>query len=530
MRQHTDAFPFYIEEMKYLLATWLLLSCLIPANCQELSLNYHVTDLRVDQASQIIRLSDGYLMLCRYTCPDFPSPATCLALIKLDDDFAVVWAHTYNGSPWEELDPSSTNSLVVTNDTIYVANHILIGNHKDLRLMAFDIEGYLLYQQDIEMPQGSQIDLAGMYLSGENLAVYGSIRRQQDDKIFVKLINKNFTLLTEGEYGDPSINKLFSYAIPQPSGEHLLAYSESSTAIHNSMIIHRLDANLTSVYTETVFDDYEDFVYHTTVVESTLDDGFLLGWMKDLTTPSWSDTFPYALAVYKFDTLLNLEWEYVSADLFQRMLHELIELPSGNILGVGLTHHFTRLSTDGRLFDGFCFLLSPTGEVLWERSIKDARNTIHGSFIGGLQHDDKFVLVGGLDKFNPLEEPFLNDPDIWLVTLDENGCWNGNCNDVIEILNDTLSVNTRTFEPPSVSLTAYPNPVQNTLTIETDRSVDLPSSLIEVVDVSGKIVFSHQPRALKCTLNLAGLPQGSYWVRQRIDGAYTLPKKIIIQH
>lgn len=266
-------------------------------------------------------------------------------------------------------------------------------------------------------------------------------------------------------------------------------------------------------------------------IYETNDKGFMLAWQKDLIF-SLSDTFPFPSAIYKLDSLANVEWEYVFAHKAAKQHISTVKVSGGKMLGIGATDYW-RVNNiyPERWADGWCFLIDTEGNLLWERSIADIRDSYGGRLWHGLETDNGFVFVGDIDKDNPTGVPFLNDPEVWFLTLDENGCWNGNCNQYIVITGDTTSI-TDTGEPEKASneIKAYPNPTDGILTIECEncRGQEMPRT-VQVFDSNGRKIMETSLYAPKSIINLTHLDNGVYIINiLSSSGQYFTSKKIVV--
>jgi Secretion system C-terminal sorting domain len=76
----------------------------------------------------------------------------------------------------------------------------------------------------------------------------------------------------------------------------------------------------------------------------------------------------------------------------------------------------------------------------------------------------------------------------------------------------------------------YPNPTYGILTIETTDMNSKSTRVVEVSDMSGKIILKHPLFAAKSLINLSHLENGVYLVTQFIDKKRGEPKKVIIHH
>ncbi len=179
------------------------------------------------------------------------------------------------------------------------------------------------------------------------------------------------------------------------------------------------------------------------------------------------------------------------------------------------------------------FLMNPQGELLWERTIADIRNSDGGRFWHGQSTTKGFAFIGDIDLFNPTGVPFLNDPDLWFVTLDENGCWNDNCHERIVITGNATSTTTdsvvtsTTVNHQAMEIKLYPNPTNGILIIES--GVKKPR-LVRIHNAIGETISEFSLNAPKSTINLSHLDAGVYWISQIVDRQTIRTSKIIIKH
>jgi hypothetical protein len=291
----------------------------------------------------------------------------------------------------------------------------------------------------------------------------------------------------------------------------------------------RLDEEFNEVFSKKMLQSGE-FLKAVNIVE-TPDMGYMLTWQKDLSF-SLLDTFPYPTAIYKLDSLANVEWEYVFAHNSSKDHISTIKASNDRLFVVGATDYFTtRYIYTERWLDGWCFMIDMEGNLQWERSITDIRNSFGCSIRHGLETDDGFLLVGDIDVKTPAGVPFLNQ-DVWFLTLDENGCWNGNCNEYVIITSDSTSI-TDASEPklePS-GTDAYPNPTAGILTFEYRQLPGTATSReVQVFDSNGKKVLECRLYAPKSTINLSHLPDGVYFMTHSAEGKLIETQKIQVHH
>jgi type IX secretion system substrate protein len=116
--------------------------------------------------------------------------------------------------------------------------------------------------------------------------------------------------------------------------------------------------------------------------------------------------------------------------------------------------------------------------------------------------------------------------------LDENGCWNGNCEKYIVITGDTTSItDTKETKAATGEIVAYPNPTSGILTVECeDCNAQEAQRAVQVFDSNGKKVMEINLFAPKSTINLTHLADGVYFVSHLTAGQPIETQKVIVHH
>lgn len=141
-------------------------------------------------------------------------------------------------------------------------------------------------------------------------------------------------------------------------------------------------------------------------------------------------------------------------------------------------------------------------ELLWEK-----RYTSHKKMkrLNGLNftfdEDGNLHIVGFIDP----DFPNTEKKDFWLFSVDADGCFNGDCSDVID-LDDLVNLE----EGVSIvdEAVAYPNPVRDVLFLK-----NIPSQThVKVMDVMGQVIYE-TPYNSPQGLNLEYLASGVYFIK-----------------
>jgi Secretion system C-terminal sorting domain len=108
---------------------------------------------------------------------------------------------------------------------------------------------------------------------------------------------------------------------------------------------------------------------------------------------------------------------------------------------------------------GFLQKHDPTGKLLWIKYYKLQNPTKLQTFESFDFLDNGNIIVMGQLERNTIWH-------VWLLTLDNNGCFNGDCKETI-LIPETI-VSTKQVSEPITSLELWPNPATNMIYLQTD--------------------------------------------------------------
>lgn len=505
----------------------MIILAFIPAFGQELSLHIPVEpNTRNDVGQQVVALDDGFLVVGTTFCHEPTSYDVCFILLRLDGQGNKLWSKIFDGSPDTNLDMNGW-TLVLHEDTVYVVCEVWKTDHKEIRLMSFDLDGNLLNQQDLAIPYTSQLWARGLVLHEDRLLLYGEVG-DNGNRVFIEVLDFQFNILEEHFIGDPSLDKRFMELNILQDGGYVLAYGEGIILPQVAVVITKLDEGFNEIFSKKILQGREPLT--SVNIYETEDKGFMLAWHEDLSF-SLSDTFPFPTTIYKLDSMANVEWEYMFAHRSAKQHSRILKTADGKLFGIGNTDYYGSNGYPTWESAGWCFLIDIQGNLLWERSIADIRDSEWARFWYGLETDNGFVLVGDIAQTNPTGVPFLLDGEVWFLTLDKNGCWNGNCNEYIVITGDTTSItDTKEAKAATGEMVAYPNPTDGVLMIECKSYNVHAQRTAGVFDINGRKVMDINLYAPKSTINLSHLGNGVYFVTHIIDGKPAGTQKIIVHH
>jgi len=339
------------------------------------------------------------------------------------------------------------------------------------------------------------------------------------------ILGENFEIKEKKLLSNQQINRM---ALSVTRDSTLLIILSKLKSIQDREIIlqeYDLDLNLLKAHV------YDKDVNNSSLPNAykTEDGGYICSWAVDYESrtgkPFFSDTFPYPPTIIKFDSTFQFEWEYFFIERnYNTEVLSFKDLGNGRYLGSGRTWEFELFDTlINGLADapgGYAFLITEDGEVEWRRYITDLRsNRFNGFFWDGCAIPGGYAFGGKIDTLKEVADPFLNDPASWVVTLDSNGCWNGNCNDHIIIINDdsstTIEMDTMTTAVPQqpipnrAEIKAYPNPSSGIVNVEFSQAA---VRSLHIMSSDGNVLREIQTRGSKAILHIGGYPPGLYLI------------------
>jgi len=234
--------------------------------------------------------------------------------------------------------------------------------------------------------------------------------------------------------------------------------------------------------------------------------------------------------VYKFDENYNFEWEY-------HFLHHTFK--QGSTFEAVNDTLFLGCGDSGFIdFDsnGWVFLIDINGNIIWEHLILDRRlNDFGGYFADGVKTHDGYAMLGGGRIDGEPNSQWGDDPIAWLINLDENGCFNEECNTYIVIENDStyfsfnLDFTTEIIpEIPYQASKIYPNPSNGIINIEHQNN---NFKHIQIINMQGKSIFENSTLYCKINNNVRGISKGMYVISIKDEQGKIISRgKMMVQY
>ena len=360
--------------------------------------------------------------------------------------------------------------------------------------------------------------------------------------IWLLHLDHRFNVLQERFPFIPDRHIYFPYIAQSPTGGYMLGVS-GSQPLDVLYFLVRIDDRMNVLW-------HRDFKY-TAIVQG----GMAIAALHNhyVVAPRYEvpDSFPIPPFIFDrvfpvlsyVDSLGTVEWEHVFVDTFSPFIAFLQVVDDGKILGMGRRDYYGPYDTtdlegglkipNTRLYHKWVFKADTFGNILWQKTIADTAFDRRITIWDGIDTEEGYIFVGSADKTNPTGKPFLNDTDIWWLTLDKDGCWNGNCWSNIVIVNDStaLYVDERRWrrlisefldteevetgtEEDVAQAKIYPNPTTDGIRIEWPQEVAFRGEKrLHIYDTQGTEVLRLSLQSSKRSfIHLNSFPPGPYLI------------------
>ncbi len=223
----------------------------------------------------------------------------------------------------------------------------------------------------------------------------------------------------------------------------------------------------------------------------------------------------------------ELVWDYLLPDEWYRRvdLTNLAVAEDGDILASGSYRRSDREA-------GIIFRLSPEGDLRWIKlyEIPDAERWMDISFADVNQLDeDRLVVVGHVtvtETLDPIDGNYYPNQNTLVMTVDNDGCYNGDCSDIIQLDIDDLIITSTSDVPPVIEaagLSLSPNPTTGITRLE-----EAVTGSYTVYGLGGEVLLTGT-LAHSDEINLSGLPAGqvAVWVHDAIKEVVRIASVVI---
>lgn len=523
----------------YLLC-FILLSCsLISNSVAGQTTFYRSIDVAgtPEYGTQLENFGDGFAIVSLQTCP-YPPGAACTVWQLYDALGQEIFTKEFSNNEFSVL-PSSAGSYFALDSL----NHYLVlsvyspTTDLDVGLIKFDpLTGDSIFTRIYEEEffdigeklikaddQNNLLLLGGRVLPGENRFTPWLIKITLEGNI----IWERDLYHIEGSYQHLDHLRL-------PSNDYLVTYAMCpSPALCNRrppyrFFATRLDTAGQEVWTRELPAASRDGWGGDNADLLLMDDSSIVfNWVQDLEIP-WVDTFSYpplirwinedgdSLRQYDFD---NERFRYIKG---------MTKAANGDIIAAG----FVELNDLDLGTGGWVFRMSPQGELRWQRYIADVRFPFNQHYFKDVVEapDGGIVLTGLLQDSFPNYEPFINNPNIWLVKLDSTGCLEPDCG-LFQIMGTTVVDTDQPVElPTEATLHLFPNPAKGFFQLRWLEDGPSPYPLaVEVFGTNGQRILQQTLSASPAIIDCAQWPPGIYIVRARSREGKVLLGKVVVE-
>ena len=204
-------------------------------------------------------------------------------------------------------------------------------------------------------------------------------------------------------------------------------------------------------------------------------------------------------------------WEYDFSEEWDRdiELTNLSVAANGDILASGRYDHPSRDAA-------MAFRLSPDGELLWIKlyNLPNSRSWMQCSFGDINQMDENRLIVAGrvivTQTRDPTDGQLYPNRNTLIMTIDNDGCYNGDCSDIIDLnMEDLILTSIEDIMVEQVDrMLVYPNPAQDRLYISGHQ--DLNDRAYSIYNSLGALM--HQG-LLNESIDISSLSKGIYMLR-----------------
>ena len=444
-------------------------------------------------------------------------------ILRLDTSGNILWQKTYGGSDNETL-----YTLLQTTDGGFILGGFSFSNISgektedaygfgDFWALKLDSSGSIEWQKTIGgsgqdgITSIVETDDGGYVLVGDSASPISGNRTADQiglhDILLVKL-DATGAIEWQNSFGSGSETRFSTLEKTNDGGFIISATKFGITSTHEGFLIIKIDASGNQLWEKIIQGNKHDWIPKT---KQTSDGGYIVAGLSDSdavadkTENAINGSFDYW--VLKLDENGTIIWQNtIGGDASEGNVNALSQCEDGGYLIQGYSS--SNISADktenSNGSSDFWFVkLNDVGLIEWQ-------NTIGGAGIenGGnaIQTSDGDFLTGGSSNSNISGDKTENSrggEDYWIIKH-----------------NSTLGIQENTF---ANAITIYPNPVKNTLQINTqDQIIDK----VKIYSVLGSLVKNLDIDTASPTVDVANLASGVYYL-QLYSGKKVALKKFV---
>lgn len=462
----------------------------------------------------------GYTITTGSLCYGFEP---CFAIVRTDTLGNLLWRKNYNFYP-NELEVGSKNSVIQTAD----GNLLIGGNFKNVSteektiwLMKLTTEGDSLWRQDYQVLGNLTAIFILEKMNGNILmTTTGFIENPNStsDDVIISLIetDEDGNLIWSKDYKEPFRTRNDGRIHELSDGNLLMGYNSRRFGWSEVLMTFSKFTPEGETIWNREYDKSDGLVqsqvlpdgrYWIGGVGAEIVGGGIPPVRIFSTITDTSGVVEFSTTIYEGD---------VWADIFNTRLDA-----DGNLLV-----HGEQWREEADTWVPWLFKMTPEGEILWERFFGIQDNAIGAPFF---MEDIHFTpsgdIAASLTYVQPGPAPWLESSKAGLLILDNEGCFNGDCN-AFQFL--VTNINEPELPKRERIIQLVENPVQDQLRIEWDQPI---SGEFRLVNLNSQIcktaTVSVNEQSAEISVN--DLDNGFYILFLLSDGVVADHKKVLVQ-
>ena len=333
-------------------------------------------------------------------------------------------------------------------------------------------------------------------------------------------VNETFFPELSGGYGLVAQDDLIA-----TSDGYLVGTEDNGSLLSLTGLVTKFDS-LGQVVWQTVFPPEDQQINSWTDIQvAELGNGIIAAnWQKNM-EPEVPEYTPAMLTINGLSSETGeVVWSYpfIRQRFALSFVHNLMAAENGDLIGMGRIDELPEPNPlpkpDWLLHIGWIFRMSADGELKWQRYIYDDRSPLYyPSYFNNATElpNGDLAFVGVYEDTFPNQDPYINDPNVWLVRTDSNGCLTPNCGD-LQIVTDT-GIITSTWEEflsvrKDMPFRVFPNPAAEAWNVEWPHGTN--AQLI-LYNMQGQALRQEELQPGTNRISTLNLPPGLYVMQVR---------------
>ncbi len=452
---------------------------------------------------------------------DIPSEFCC-AMIRVNKAGEVIWKNLMEFETNNYSRPGGVRSLLIQNDSAVVSGLVKKHDTLFLRLFIINSNGGLLSQKDYYFPFFNWN--CGILKIQNGYLIYNILRDTLNPKnVFQVLkLDNEFKIVKELKFGNPKRVGRNGAGVVLADQSVLLSFDEFSLdGLTSDVYVVKLDKDLSLAWEKEIITLPTDVFQSTPIIQQESDSSIYLAYIKSF--KKYFDTFNINITIYKFDDSFNSIW--VKPYRVRRDIY----FYSSFFIGKDNDLHIAGGILKNSAYNtGWIDKLNENGNMIWSKVIIDSSQRDIDQYINDViqTKDGGYAIAGSIRDTFPNNDPSDSNYNIWFVTLDSSGCFNGDCNDTL-ILNHKFTTSINNQKLGLIELEKfYPNPAIDHINLS---FIDSSLRIIRIYNSLGVQLKSIQLNTTATRIGLEDLIPGSYFVQiiGKTNSSLTIPLKVI---